>query len=252
VWAATEIPSFGRESLAALAAAEVPAVRLARFGSPTEVRTLCDLLLAEAVRTHSIEEVTRLGISQFEQGVRGSKEAYFRQAQSLVPSFESVFARSFNPVVRLIGELRRAGIEADVMTEPGFGAYWAGNGKLRYGATPIHVDFAPQDSAGWAVGETRVQLAWNVYLDNPGGGGDLHVWERCWSQEDDVTHKVEGEFYYRTEVVRGARRVDVPVAVGDVVIVNSVLYHAVAEATGRMAFGSFISIFDDGRFRLWS
>ena len=163
-----------------------------------------------------------------------------------------MFARSFDPVARLIAELRRLELDADLMTEPGFGAYWAGSGKLRNGATPIHVDFAPQDSAGWAVGATRVQLAWNVYLDNPGAGGDLLVWERRWSPEDDGTHQVEGEYYYRPEVVHGARRVEVPVTIGDVVFVNSSVYHAVADARRRVAFGSFISIFDDGRFRLWA
>lgn len=252
MWATTEIPLFNRETLAALASADVPAVRLARFGSADEVRTLRDLLLAEATRTSSVAEVTRLGISQYEQGLRGSKQEYFRQAQLLTPSFEDIFARSFHPVDRLICELRRVGIDADVMTEPGYGAYWAGTGKLRYGLSPLHVDFAPQDSAGWAIAETRVQLAWNLYLDNPGGNGDLQVWERSWSREDDISHQVEGNYSYRTEVVHGAQRLDVPVTVGDVVILNSATYHAVAEATGRVAFGSFISIFDDGRFRLWS
>jgi hypothetical protein len=53
-------------------------------------------------------------------------------------------------------------------------------------------------------------------------------------------------------VVDGARRVDVPVTVGDVVIVNSAVYHAVGQAAGRIGFGSFISLFDDNRCRLWS
>jgi hypothetical protein len=252
VWATTEIPAFDRAALAALAAADVPAVRLARFASTPEVRALRDLLLAEGVRTSSIKEVTRLGISQYEQGVRGSKAAYFREVQALTPSFDAIYARSFHPVDRFVAELRRIGVDADVMTEPDYGPYWSGNGKLRSGVTPIHVDFAPQDSAGWAIADTRVQLSWNLYLDNPSGGGDLHVWERRWSPEDDRVHQVEGQYYYRPDVVDGARRVDVPVTVGDVVILNSAFYHSVGEAAGRMGFGSFVSLFDDGRFRLWS
>jgi hypothetical protein len=76
VWVSTEIPAFDRGAMAALAAAEIPAVRLARFASIAEAHLLRDLLLAGAVRTHSIAEVTRLGISQYEQGVRGSKAAF--------------------------------------------------------------------------------------------------------------------------------------------------------------------------------
>jgi hypothetical protein len=238
--------------MAALAAADVPAVRLARFASIAEAHLLRDLLLARAVATQSIEGITRLGISQYEQGIRGSKVAYFRKAQDLTATFDAIYERSFPPIDRFIAVLRGIGIDADVMVEPGYGQYWAGNGKLRHGATPIHVDFAPQDSPGWAVAETRVQFAWNLYLDNPGGGGDLQVWDRRWLRDHDLVHQAEGQYYYRPEVVDGARRVDVPVTVGDVVIVNSAVYHAVGHATGRIAFGSFISLFDDDRFRLWS
>ena len=252
MWATTEIPAFDLEAMAALAAADVPAVRLARFASIAEAHLLRDLLLTRAVRTHSIEEVTRFGISQYEQGIRGSKAAYFRQVQDLTPAFDAIYARSFPAVDRFIAVLRAIGMDADVMIEPGYGPYWAGNGKVRNGVTPIHIDFAPQDSAGWAIAETRVQFAWNVYLDNPGGGGDLQVWERRWSRQHDLVHQVEGQYYYRPDVVDGARRVDVPVTVGDVVIVNSAIYHAVRQATGRIGFGSFISLFDDNRFRLWS
>ena len=214
MWTTTEIPAFDLEAMAALAAAAVPAVRLARFASIAEAHSLRDMLLARAVRTHSVAEVTRLGISQYEQGVRGSKAAYFRKVQDLTPVFDAIYARSFPAVDRFIARLREIGIDA--------------------------------------IAETRVQFAWNVYLDNPGGGGDLQVWERRWSRQHDLVHQVEGQYYYRPDVVDGARRVDVPVTVGDVVIVNSAVYHAVGRAAGRIGFGSFISLFDDNRFRLWS
>ena len=80
------------------------------------------------------------------------------------------------------------------MTEPEYRRYWCGNGKIRNGVTPIHIDFAPQDSAGWAIAHTWVQLSWKLYLDNPSGGGDLHVWERRRSPEDDLVQQVEGQF----------------------------------------------------------
>ncbi len=73
-----------------------------------------------------------------------------------------------------------------------------------------------------------------------------------WSPDDDDRYQVPGTYSYRPEVVDGVRRVDLPVTVGDVVMLNSAAYHSVADSSERLAFGSFVSVFDDGRLRLWS
>ena len=51
MWATTEIPAFDREALAALAAADVPAVRLARFASTAEVRRTAIRALSQIARS---------------------------------------------------------------------------------------------------------------------------------------------------------------------------------------------------------
>jgi hypothetical protein len=85
----------------------------------------------------------------------------------------------------------------------------------------------------------------------PERGGELLLWDRRWVPEDDI-HMVEDNYYYDDAVVRGARMLTVGVQPGEVIIINSRSYHAVAEAEDRLAFGSFISVFADGRLRLWS
>jgi hypothetical protein len=252
MWSTTSVALFSNAALAALCANEVPAVRLPCFADASELDALAEELLEHTIRTRSVVEVTRLGISQYEQGVRGSKRAYFEQAHALAPAHRGLVDRSgFSPVQRMLDALREVGIDADVMTEPGYGYYWAGNGKLRVGETPIHVDFAPQDSAGWAVGNSRFQLSWNLYLRNPDGEGHLRMWAKEWCEADDV-HLVDGTYYYDEAVVSDVPHLDIPVVLGDVVLVNSRMFHAVTAANGRLAFGSFVSVFDDGRYRLWS
>jgi len=131
------------------------------------------------------------------------------------------------------------------------GNYFAGNGKLRNGYSPIHVDFAPQDSAGWAVAEAGAQLAWNLYLRVPAEGGKLLLWDKYWQPEDD-RHQVDDNYFYEDTVVRDARMIRVSVSPGEVIILNSRNFHAVSEARDRLAFGSFISVFEGDRLRLWS
>lgn len=251
MWLTTDVPEASTASLHALVDGQVPAVRMSGFASPDETVALRDAMDAMTVRTSSISTVTRLGISQYEQGLRGSKEDYFAQAAELVPVFERAFVSSFSPLERFLSSLRSLGIDADIMTEPGFGPYWAGNGKLRIGRTPLHVDFAPQDSAGWAVHAAHAQLAWNLYLSDPDGQGHLLLWDKEWRPEDD-SKQIQGEYFHDMSVVDGVRHVEVPTVVGDVVIINSRNYHRVADAQGRLSYGSFVSVLEGERFRLWS
>lgn len=251
MWKDEKIHPFSHAAVLALIENRVPAVRIEDFASDDEVHRLLEVLLEHACRTRSIKQVTRLGISQYQQGLRDSKESYFAQAKQLSEEFSRLFAQSFAPVQRLIGKLDGVGLDAGIMHEPGLGSYFAGNGKLRNGFSPVHVDFAAQDSDGWAVASARAQLAWNLYLRVPGRGGELLLWDKSWMPEDDV-HRDGDNYYYRDTVVRGVPMLRTPVRPGEVILINSRNYHAVADAEDRLAFGSFISVFDDGRLRLWS
>jgi len=251
MWENDKIQQISRASLLALIENRIPAVRIDNFATDEEARQLLVGLLEHACRTNSIEQVTRLGISQYEQGVRVSKEGYFAEAKRLGKDFSRIFAESFSPVQRLIAKLGDVGFDADIMCEPGLGRYFAGNGKLRNGFSPIHVDFAAQDSDGWAIAVAKAQLAWNLYLRVPEKGGELLLWDKLWNPEDDV-YKATDSYFYSDAVVRGVRMLSMRVRSGEVIIINSRNYHAVAEARDRLAFGSFISAFDDGLLRLWS
>jgi hypothetical protein len=237
MWEDTQIHSLSHASLRALIESRIPAVRIDNFATHEEMQRLLAGLLEHACRTSSIKQVARLGISQYEQGVRASKQAYFALARQLDENFSRIFAQSFPPVQRLIGKLSEVGFDAEIMSEPGLGSYFAGNGKLRNGFSPIHVDFAAQDSDGWAIGAASAQLAWNLYLRVSEQGGELLLWDKLWSPEDDV-HQVPDSYFYTEAVVGGARMLSVDVQPGEVIIINSRNYHAVGEARDRLAFWS--------------
>lgn len=251
MWKKDKIKGLSYSSLVALIENRIPAVRIEAFAVAHEIDPLVTGLFEHACRTSSIRQVTRLGISQYEQGVRVSKDNYFNLARRLDAEFAQIYAGSFSPVQRLIDQLEENGFDAGVMSEPGMGDYFAGNGKLRNGYSPVHVDFAPQDSAGWAIAGAGAQLAWNLYLRVPSEGGELLLWDKQWQPEDDL-HQVDDNYFYDDAVVRNARLVRVSVSPGEVIIINSRNYHAVSEARDRLTFGSFISVFEGDRLRLWS
>ena len=251
LWHTVDVQPFTRESVDRLLRHEVPAVRLASFATPAESQAFADAMLGGARRTGSIAQVARLGISQYQQGVRGSKAAYFAAADEARAEYAAIFAASFNPVQRFIAALEGVGYAAEVEEEPGHGRYFAGTGKLRNGHTPMHVDFSPQDSTGWRVGALQAQLAWNLYLQVPPEGGELLLWERLWQPEDDAWLE-PGQYYHRPEVVADARELRLPAVPGEVLILNSRCYHAVSDSENRLAYGSFVAWYGDNRLGLFS
>lgn len=251
MWKTNKIQKVDFNSLASLIDGRIPAIRIETFADSQESDALANGLLEHARRTSSIEQVTRLGISQYQQGVQKSQEHYFNLARIMDAEFSHIYAGSFSPVNRLITRLRTLGFDTDIMSEPDLGAYFAGNGKLRNGYSPVHVDYAPQDSAGWTVAEADAQLAWNLYLRIPPQGGELLLWDKLWQPEDD-RYQVNHNYFYHDAVVKGVPMIRISVSPGDVVIINSRNFHAVSETQDRLAFGSFISCFQDGRLRLWS
>ena len=251
MWENNKIQPLSHSTLCALIDNRIPGVCISDFATAKEAENFTDELTESACRTNSIKQVTRLGISQYEQGLQASKENYFTLAKQLNEEFSKIFDQSdFEPVQRLIKIFKENGFEADVMQEPGMGSYFAGTGKLRNGKSPIHVDFAAQDSDGWEVAKANVQLAWNFYLRVPENGGELLLWDKQWNSEDDI-HQVEDSYYYHDDVVQHAKMLRVKVHPGEVIIINSRNYHAVSEVEDRLAFGSFISVFNN-MLRLWS
>ena len=250
IWQTDHILPLTRNSLLQLIDARIPALRIERFATTVETQQLKRVLFQLPTRSQSISQVTRIGISQYEEGLRGSKQYYFDKVAELTTYLEMIFRQSFNPNQRLMDLFKAMGLDADIMMEPGYGSYYAGVGKSREGYSPIHVDFAPQDSRDWEVGRATAQLAWNLYLNTP-SGGKLLLWEKLWQSSDDI-YQVSHSYYYTDEVVSKSRKLEIDISEGELVIINSRNYHAVSETSNRLAFGSFISYFPEDKLRLWS
>lgn len=251
MWQDNKVVPFSREAVVRLIENDVPGVRIDNFATLDEIADFKSALLGNGTRSNTIEQVTRLGISQYEHGIRQSKRNYFDMAAKAFKEYEVISAESFSPIDRIIERFQSVGIDAGIMEEPGFGKYFAGSGKLRNGYSPIHVDFAPQDSADWLVGESMAQLAWNFYLHTPEQNGELLLWDKQWQREDD-RYQIEHQYYYHEAVTENAPLLKLPVYAGEVILINSRNFHAVAETKDRLAFGSFISVFSSLRLRLWS
>ena len=147
----------------------------------------------------------------------------------------------------------------DVLSEPGEGPYAPAVARVHADgvSNPLHNDHIARDAvgSGLRVAAVSAQLSCVVCLQECGAGGELEVFRRPWSPEDEAW-KVRGGLGYRDEVVAGAPRLRFAPATGDIYVLNPTLYHAIVAVSGRtrVTLGFFFGLFADrpGEAFAWS
>ncbi len=251
MWKNFDAYPLTEENLYNLINNHIPLIRIPEFGTTQEAEELAERFLLFASSSNSVKTVTRFGISQYEQGIVGSKENYFSLAQGAWSDLMKVCETTFNPVTRIIDILRQYFADVDILTEEGYGPYFAGVAKLRTGETPPHSDFPLFGIKDWAIVKMVAQLSWNFYLRLPDRGGELKIWDKLWQKEDDQ-FLVQGTYYHDQQVVSNIPYIKVKPVLGELIIFNSRNYHTVLPCQNRIAVGSWVSLMPDGSLKLWS
>jgi hypothetical protein len=193
----------------------------------------------------------RLGMTQYEH--YGAKERYLSQAAPEMQMRDQLLRGLPDPLQMLISHLNAVGpFRAAVASEEGR-TYFAGIFR-RGTAVAIHSDWAPRDAQGWAIGEIRAQLGWNLYYDLPERGGELVVYRRQWTP-DMETHARQRFNDYDPDQFERIQHVEIHPKQGDLVLFNGRNAHRVKhspEGERRLSVGSFIGELPDGQLLFWS
>lgn len=251
MWQSFDAYPLTKENLHSLINNTIPLIRIPEFGTIEEAEELAERFLLFASRSNSVKTVTRLGISQYEQGTVGGKDNYFRLTEGAWSDLIKVCETTFNPVIKIINLLRQYFADVDILIEENYGRYFAGVAKLRTGETPLHSDFPLFGAVDWAIAKMVAQLSWNFYLRLPHRGGELKIWDKFWQKEDDQ-FLVQGTYYHTQQVVADIPSITVKPILGELIIFNARNYHTVLPCQNRISVGSWLSLMPDGSLKLWS
>lgn len=234
---------------------DIPYLRIPAAASAEE----CEALVAAATEIgfsayRNVEpKINRIGLTAFEYN-RFSEDQYFADVRSMNAVQQRIFARSFDPLQRMLGLVRDAtGLPVRLARKDGVGDYYAGLVRRIEEGTLIHVDFAPGEQARWAeISDVRYQLAWNLYLRiSEPGEGMTHVFDRQWREADDAWKT--GSYGYEPAVVAGAEEAVFAPVVGEIVLFNTRNYHYVEEIAGeRVTFTSALGLLPSDEVVFWS
>lgn len=256
-WAGAAVEGLCRESLEALLANRIPAIRVPGFATVHECREFCAVTRAGPMRYYSAQPpIGYVGMAQYEYRWDRPKADYFRDVAQADAARDRVFAGAFDALARVNRALSlvwpgRVGLAH----EPGLGDYFAGIIRDAAGGIKLHADWGPCNAPDWAVGTIDAQIGWNIYFEVPETGGDTTVYNAPWSpvMEGNVPPRSYG--LDTAELAAGERFTFHP-SEGELIFFNVRNPHEVSPGRdgerSRVSIGAFVGRMPDGSLVTWS
>lgn len=115
----------------------------------------------------------------------------------------------------------------------------------------MHADFAGFIPQYWSISKVIAQYAWNIYLSNPGNGGECIVHDKLWEKADDA-YIVGNTYGYDHVLVANKEHATISAQSGRLVFFNSRNFHEVnASSQPRLSVGGHVGLTENQEVILW-
>lgn len=178
-------------------------------------------------------------------------EEYFPKAKASLELYQQlVQAAGFDPVKK-VQDLLSSYLGTVSIAEQGGHLYHPILARELNNSALLHADFAAFIPKKWQISNINAQYAWNIYLSDPGEGGECIVYNKPWNQEDD--RYIKGSTYgYDHEVVKDKEFVKIKPEPGMLLFFNSRNFHEVTKSTQpRLSVGGHVGRTADHHYLLW-
>jgi hypothetical protein len=246
------------DSLAALLANKIPAIRIRNFATPGECSGFAAAAKAGNMKYYSVaKRIGYIGMAQYEYRWNRPMSDFFDAVPAATADLRWVIARSFDPVDRLIRTLHNVYPAAiGPAREPRFGEYFAGIIRSASEGVDLHADFAPFNSPTYSIARIDSQLGWNFFAEELKSGGETTVHNAPWTPSM-TPGEIPKSYGLDRSIVAGAPSFTYKPTAGDVVIFNSRNPHEIVGGVpfpgrDRISIGSFIGRMPDRSLVMWS
>jgi hypothetical protein len=246
------------ENLRLLLDNRIPAIRIRGFATPEECAAFAKAAKQGRIQYYNVSDrIGYIGMAQYQYRWNRTKQEFLDDVPQAWADIEAVFANSFNPLERLMQQLRAVWpAPVDVAREEDGRPYFAGIIRLTSDKIDLHVDWAPVNAPGYTISAIDGQLGWNFFAEELESGGHTHVYNKPWDPEVKPG-EIPQSYGLDRSLVEGAPRFTYRATAGDVVIFNTRNPHeivaGVAKPGGsRVSIGSFTGRMPDGSLVLWA
>ncbi len=132
---------------------------------------------------------------------------------------------------------------------------FAGIVREIHGGAHVHDDEVVREFVGGLFDEPLLcQLAFNLFVCVPESGGELTVWRRRWTPDDEQHRRSEFGYGYEPGIVARYPSVTVSAQFGEGVFFDPRNYHAVAASANgrRVSVAFFLGVTPTGHLTIWS
>lgn len=254
-----------KDSIYELTDNSLAAVRIPDIFNVQEIDTIVDNINKQGVTWYPHCEFNqgRIGICSTEYAAKiHGKETYFMSEAEASKIRGGIFPSDLDPVSRMVSIFSQR-FDTSVAKEPSLGdaQYFTGLVRAMGKASTTHFDYAPQQLPGWWISQAPTQFAVVTYLQVPGEGGELIIYNRQWEPEDekhnnDVDEK--GPKGFQDDFLADEESITLRPNPGEMLIFNSRNFHGVkgivsgARRLTRYSINSFMSLSNDDRLYLWN
>ena len=250
-----------KDAVHELAGNNLAAVRIPGVFTGEEIDTVVSNINQQGVTWYPNFEFKQgrigIGATEYASKING-REAYFLLEAESSRTRDKVFPGELDPVGRWT-DIFSQGLETSVAVEPALGnaRYFTGLVRAMMLESTTHFDHAPKQLPGWWVSQAPTQLSAVTYLQMPGSGGELTVYDRLWKEEDEQYNRdvrEKGPNGFDGSFLADADSVTVEPNAGEMIVFNPKNYHRVQGITSevaRLSVNTFISVSDD-TLHLWN
>lgn len=262
-WRTHEEATLSRDSLEALYANEIPAIRIRNFVTADEARRLAAAMdvigFTKQYNIPALENPARyIGVTQFEFRKKTKADYFAAVAAANAEKAAYLAAAGVDPFTRMFDCIRALYPDTSltVAEEPGHGPYYVGIIRESTGGGTLHADTARFSAPDYAIARCVAQLSWNLFVSAPAEGGVTTVHNAPYTPPIRGGHYAEIEPFDR-RLVAGAETHRYKGRPGEVIIFNPRNPHEwtaneSGDGTRRLSVGSYIGRLADGSFVVWS
>ncbi len=256
-WHSAQEHPLTTENLARLLDNRIAAIRVPGFATPQECAAFAAAAKQGRMQYYNVaDRIGYIGLAQYQYRWTKTKQEFLDDVPQAQADVAEVFARSFNPLQRLIERLR-ADWPADVdIASAGGRRYFAGIIRSTSDKIDLHVDWAPVNSPDYAIGAIDGQLGWNFFAEELLTGGHTTVYNHPWDPPRQAG-EIPKSYGLDRALTEGVPRFSYRATAGDVVIFNTRNPHEIAPGQAhpggsRVSIGSFIGRMPDRSLVLWA
>lgn len=179
-------------------------------------------------------------------------EEYFHKAQESIIEYQKMVIGANIDPVKLMMDLLSRYLKSPVFIANQNGCLYSYviARELNHSVL-LHADFAQAIPSYWSISNVVAQYAWNVYLTDPGQGGETIIYNKPWQPKDDE-FSTKNTYGYDHAVVKGAEFIKFKPRSGMLMFFNSRNFHEVAACTQpRLTLGGHVGITSAGEFIIW-